>query len=449
MVPAQTLRVAIDAQVTPQRNGGVALALQALIRALGRLDDGHESYVLVVGSEEEAAYWDPVLSPNQRLTFTTNRSDPGRRRSLTRRVLKRVAQPVLPLAQGLFRAVNPHDHERRHWPEVPVSDGFYESLGCSLVHFPWQQFAVCALPTVFNPHDLQHLHYPEFFTTREIAWRETVYPAGCRFAHTVIVGSRWARQDVIRQYRVHPAKVQVIPEGAPSQFVLKPDEVFLREIKQKHRLDDAFVLYPAITWAHKNHLRLLEALAHLRDSRGHVVSLVCTGSLHKSFWPSIEARMRELDLESQVRFLGFVPDAELRAIQRLATCLVLPSLFEASSLPIFDAWEAGVPVASSSATALPDQIGDAGLLFDPHDVAAMAHAIETLLGSESTREELRKRGTRRLKDFDWNRTAKAYRAVYRRVARRPLSDEDRGLLSWDWMRHPRARRENAPQSSTL
>jgi glycosyltransferase involved in cell wall biosynthesis len=93
-------------------------------------------------------------------------------------------------------------------------------------------------------------------------------------------------------------------------------------------------------------------------------------------------------------------------------------------------------VASSNATALPDQVLDAGLLFDPLDVPAMADAISRLATDADLRDDLREKGRRRVKDFDWDRTARAYRAVYRRAANCTLTDEDRWLLSWDWMREP-------------
>jgi glycogen synthase len=85
---------------------------------------------------------------------------------------------------------------------------------------------------------------------------------------------------------------------------------------------------------------------------------------------------------------------------------------------------------------MPDQVGDAGLLFDAADVRAIADAIQRMASDDRLRKELIARGRRRVKDFDWTRTAKAYRAVYRRAAGAPLDEEDRWLLSWDWMRFP-------------
>jgi glycosyltransferase involved in cell wall biosynthesis len=206
-------------------------------------------------------------------------------------------------------------------------------------------------------------------------------------------------------------------------------------VRERYGLPERFALYPNNTWPHKNHLRLLEALAWLRDRKGMLVPLICTGARHESSWPRLQARVQELGLTDRVRFLGFVSETDLRALYQMARCVVVASLFEANSLPIFEAWAEGTPVASSNVTALPEQVGDAGLLFDPNDPAAIGEAIGRIFGDDALCADLAAKGRRRLADFDWARTATGYRAVYRKVANRPLSDEDRAVLAHDWMRN--------------
>ena len=210
--------------------------------------------------------------------------------------------------------------------------------------------------------------------------------------------------------------------------------MFLTEILNKYRIEQPFAFYPANTWPHKQHIALLEAIAHLRDKHKIVIRLVCTGSRYESHWSEINTCMERLNLSEQVKFLGFVPDDDLRALYRLSQFLIQPSLFEASSLPIFEAWLEGVPVACSNVSALPDQVKDAALLFDPHSVESIADAMRKLSADPGLRQELQASGFRRLKNFDLGRTSKALRAVYRRAARFPLTGEDRWLLNWDWMR---------------
>jgi glycosyltransferase involved in cell wall biosynthesis len=426
------LQVAIAAEAGPGGSGGVARFLGSLIHALGKLRDGDEEYAIVVPTEAHRAWLQPLLGPSQRIVFEPDlhREVERRRaqtggRSLAARV-KWALGPLLPAARKLQRLVN----LPRQWPEVPVSDGAWELLGCDVLHIANQPFFLCAIPTVYNPHDLQHLHFPQFFSPDTIAWRETLFPAGCHFANTVVVGSQWVKDDVVRRYRVHPDKVQVIFEAPTTEADQEPTEGELAAVGQRYAITGPFALYPAMTWPHKNHIRLLEALALLRD-RGRVVSLICTGQKRPDVWPHIERCIQELGLSAQVRFLGLVPDRDLKALFGLAQFLIFPTLLEAISLPIFEAWLAGLPVACSNITALPEQVGEAALKFDPTSVEAIAHAVATMAGDADLRRELRRLGHQRVKDFTWERTAKAYRAVYRRVGGFPLTEEDRWLLSRD------------------
>ena len=428
----ERLRVAIDAaEVLPERNGGVAQAIQGLVHALGELDDGPEDYLIIVDSENQIDWLRPFTAANQQFVVKPKSSSPPADRLSPRTVLR-------PVTRYLRKHLN---GKSRQWPEVPISNGFYESLGSQVVHFPHQSFILCGLPSIYTPHDLQHLHYPEFFSAPSIAWRETIYRGGCRFAQTVAVASQWIKQDVLRQYGLPPDKVQIIPWGAPTQTVPEPSPEDLVRVQQKYQLPQPFAIYPAMTWPHKNHLALFQALAHLR-SQGVTVQLVATGSRYAPFWPQITASLEALSLESQVKFLGFIPDEDMRAVYRLSQFLVMPTLFESDSFPIYEAWLDGVPVACSNVCALPDQVMDAALVFDPENVQSMANAIARLTNEASLRNDLRERGFGRLGEFNWEYTGKAYRAVYRRLTHRRLTDEERWLLAWDWMREPHKQRES-------
>jgi glycosyltransferase involved in cell wall biosynthesis len=399
----------------------VGQAIRSLLSDLSNLTDGAEMYKVIVKSEKQAEPLRPLLGPNQQIVIK-----PAQQLTRSQRLMKRV-RPW---------SVKTGDKRFRRWPEVPISDGFYEGIGCEVIHFMNQlDYVVSNLPTVYNPHDLQHLHYPQFWSAAEIAQREVVYRAGCQLARTVVVGSQWIKDDLVKQYQIDPHKVQVIPEGPPTQSIAAPSTQEQAAVLKKFELQQPFAIYPAVTWEHKNHIRLLEALAHLRDVRGLNIRLVCTGSQY-SFWPQIKRRISELNLEPQIKFLGFVTEPDLRALYRLSQFLVMPTLFEAISLPIFEAWLEGVPVTCSDATALPEQVLDAALKFDPESIQSIANAVEQLAVNEKLRAELRTRGAQRLLDFDCERTARAYRAVYRRAARRPLSEDDRHLLNWNWMQRP-------------
>jgi len=418
------MRIAINAQIVPGLGtGGVESFVMKLVYGLGQLDDGPEEYI-IIGDWQAPDWLTPYLGSNQRIVC--------RPKTMESSLAQRLG-PLLPVAAKGRRLARQFlgVTQAASSSQAPVSDGFYESLGCDVIHFPYQAFAICALPSVYNPHDLQHLHYPQFFTPSQIAWREVIYPAGCHFTNTIAVGSEWVKQDIIDHYRVNPDKVQVIPGSPLMQTDTEPSHA---DVALKYQLQLPFALYPAVTWEHKNHIRLIEAIASLR-TQGIRLNLVCTG-YQNDFYERIRERLVALNLQEQVRFLGLVPREDLQALYRLARFVVVPSLFEAASGPIFEAWQEGAPVTCSTVTSLPDQVGDAALLFDPLSVDSIADALTQMALDNALLRTLRQRGQRRLLDFSLERTARAYRAVYRRVAGVPLSEEDEYLLSWDWMREP-------------
>jgi len=414
------LKVGIIVDVEPGIHGGIATALRSLITALGKLE-GPETYVLIVESQTQIDWLSP-LAPNQMFEL---------RPALTEGAVKKGIR----LAKGAVKKALGRDG-RASWPVVPVSDGYLESLGLDVLHQPTQGFTYCAIPTVYNPHDLQHLHYPQFFDIADLTWRETIYRAACRTSQAIIVNSQWIKDDVVAQFAVSPDKVQIIPEAAPTQLLAEVSDEDKAATRAKYALPERYIFYPNNTWPHKNHLRLFEAMAWLRDEKGITVPLVSTGARHEPSREKLDSRIRELGLENQVQLLGFVSSAELRAIYQMARCLVVPSLFEANSLPIFEAWAEGIPVASSNVTALPEQVGDAGLLFDPMDPQDMGTVIQRIFTDDALCADLIAKGKVRLSDFDFLRTARANRATYRRAAGRRLDEADTALLANDWMRNP-------------
>jgi glycosyltransferase involved in cell wall biosynthesis len=297
---------------------------------------------------------------------------------------------------------------------------YLDTLGCDVVHFPYQDFHPTAAPSIFNPHDLQHRHYPEFFNPAELRWRETLYGPACRAAHTVVVASQFVKQDLIDAFALDAAKIRVIPwaplpiDPGPPQPTASPAQ--------------PFALYPAMLWEHKNHRRLLEAVALLRDTKGLRVHVVCTG-FKSDYWPVLKRQLISLGLTEQVTFPGVVPAPDLAALYRAAQFVIIPSLFEAASAPMLEAWQHGVPVACAAITSLPEQAGDAALLFDPTSVPEIASALERMTTDADLRNDLRARGTRRLQELDPIVTLKRYRAVYRQAAGVALQEEDRWLVA--------------------
>ena len=154
---------------------------------------------------------------------------------------------------------------------------------------------------------------------------------------------------------------------------------------------------------------------------------MCSGRLNE-FYPVIRRRVRDLGLTGQVRFVGFVPTAEVSALYRASRAVVFPTLFEGWGLPVSEAFVAGVPVACSRVTCLPEQAGGAAVLFDPESEADIARALAEVWCDEDVRARAVARGREVVARLSWDTTAEMFRALYRRVAGRPLSARDAAVL---------------------
>jgi glycosyltransferase involved in cell wall biosynthesis len=403
---ATPVRVAIDARLPAGVWGGVQQVVQGIASGFSALE-GDDEFLFLAGPGAED-WLAGRLGGGCRLVSV----DAGFGKTRARRAYDRVstASPrfglVLQQAQARASSV----------PAVPRSDGFVESLGVHLVHFALPQAFLTTVPSIYTPHDLLHLHHPEAMTKLHVAYRDRAYRAFSAQARVVLAMTEWGRTDLVQAFELPPSQVAVVP-WAP---VTGSGETNGSECSLPVDLPKQFLLYPAQTWPHKNHLGLLDALAVLRE-RGVIVPLVCTGVLNGHF-AAVRRRMETLGLGDQVRFLGYVREGELSALYAAATALVFPSRFEGWGLPVVEAFAHGLPVACSDATALPEVAGGAALLF-------RADAIARTWTDAALRADLVQRGRDRVALLGWDRTARILRALYRQVAGRPMTDEDRVLLA--------------------
>lgn len=421
------LQVLINAQMVPGGMwGGVEQFLMGLVHGLGRLPDGDEQYTLIT-TPENPDWLNPFMGPNQKVV-SPRRPMPAKPRLLDRP--KALLGPFRRPAGVLWRAARQRvSGGPRPQPAqtLPQSDGFLESLGGDIIHFPFQSFTRCALPSIYNPWDLQHLHFPQFFSDREIAFRQALYSAACHSAQAVVAPSCAVKSDLIKQYHLDAQKVYVVQCAPPAALYPSIPEQSPGALREKYRLPNSFGLFPAQTWPHKNHVKLLEAVRQLRDRNGITVNLLCPGRKN-DHWPVVSRRIDDLGLEKQVIFPGYVDLAESQAFYRLAQFVVFPSLFEGAGMPVIEAFRAGVPVTCSDIPPLREYGSNAVLTFDPNSVESIAASLARISSDEPLREQLRARGRERALLYTWERTAKTCRALYRQVARVSLTQEDLHLL---------------------
>jgi glycosyltransferase involved in cell wall biosynthesis len=268
------------------------------------------------------------------------------------------------------------------------------------------------VPSVVTIFDVQHLDLPDFFSAAERRYRRWAYEGAARRADVVVTASEHARRRLVESAGVAPERIEVVPLGIDHErFRPEPAESD-GPLLAGHELPDRFVVFPANLWPHKNHERLIEALA-LTVDRG--VALVLTGRRYGRA-KTLQDAMQRAGVEERVHHLGFVEPAAMPALYRRALGMVFPSLYEGFGTPPLEAMACGCPVAASPRASLAEICDDAALLFDPESPAAIAAAIDRVATDTELRATLRAAGLRRARQFDWAASAVRHTQIYERAA---------------------------------
>ncbi|MEH2487050.1 glycosyltransferase [Bradyrhizobium sp. AZCC 2230] len=286
--------------------------------------------------------------------------------------------------------------------------------GIDVVHFTStskRHLLLHELPFIITIFDGCHRDAPEFPEVRtfgEFERREILFRLASTKAVAVIVNASELIDDLCRRYAMERERAICIP-FSPSTYVSKsaPDAAADAAVLAKYRLEPGYLFYPAQFWPHKNHVTLLAALALLRE-RGITERLVLCGS-NRSGRDKIDLSIGTYGLSDQISIIGFVESAELGALYRGASALVMPTYFGPTNLPPLEAWAVGTPVIYPEA--FKAQAGDAAILFDYDDPRSLADAIVSLR-AEGTRARLSAAGHLRLAQF-----AEETKAGHREFAR--------------------------------
>lgn len=254
-------------------------------------------------------------------------------------------------------------------------------------------------PFVFTLHDMQECYYPNFFTKKELVLRWLLNRTLSRSANKIICESNFVKNDIVKFTRVNEGKVNVIQTPPPENFLnFKFNDKNFELIKEKYNLPEKFIFYPAQCWLHKNHIKLVEAFEIVAKKHKDIF-LVLTGSQSNNY-NTLVNRITELNLNERILHLGYIDYEDLSYFYKLSQFLVMPTLFESVSIPIYEAFSLEVPVCSSNVVALPEQVGDSGLIFDPLDINDMAEKMLLFIENEGLRIEKGKKGFESVTNFN-------------------------------------------------
>lgn len=252
-------------------------------------------------------------------------------------------------------------------------------------------------PQVVTLHDTIPLVHPELFGRLALVFRHLV-PRLIRASAAVVAVSESTRRDLERFYpdALEGREVHVVYQGYREDTFrrLAPERV--AEVRRRYGLG-RYLLAVGEARPYKNFRRLVEAFAALPPDG---TELAVVGRRHKDD-PGLEALPAALGAGDRVRFLGFVPDADLAALYNGAEALVFPSTYEGFGIPPLEAMACGCPVVCSRTSSLPEVCGEAALYVDPLRTEDLARGIAALTRDPALREELRERGRERAKGFSF------------------------------------------------
>jgi len=264
------------------------------------------------------------------------------------------------------------------------------SQNCDLWVFPSQDIWSYSLPikSISVVHDLMHRYerkFPEAGSKKEFKFREIHYQRTCDKSAGILVDSELGKQQLIESYNVENEKVHILPFIAPKYIYQQNKSGVIG-----YDLPSKYIFYPAQFWEHKNHKNLVEAGSILKNKIPDL-KMVFVGAPNNGYNKLVNL-IKDLKLEDMFIFLDHIPDEYMGYLYRNARALVMPTYFGPTNIPPLEAFATGCPVAISNVYAIPEQIGEAGLLFDPNSSKEIADTVYKLWNDDNLCKKLCTKG---------------------------------------------------------
>ena len=291
------------------------------------------------------------------------------------------------------------DHIKNVISKVNPYQNILEKDKIVIFHVPVQYSPIYKpnVPVIVTMHDIQEYHFPQYFSLKDRLHRYINNKFSIYDSEHIFVSFEHVKKDIIKYFKIDSDKISVCPPPFATNWFLNRNEADWNQIQQKYNIKKDYLLYPAATWEHKNHITLLEAVKQIRVE-GLNIELICTGNKTK-YYSIIFKKIERLKLSDAVHFLGIVPEEDLISLYKNSSLVVIPSLYEAGSGPLYEAMRYQVPVICSNVTSLPDTVGNNEFLFDPKDVDALAKQIKRGLKDVDFRQKNIENSKQRMEYF--------------------------------------------------
>lgn len=299
--------------------------------------------------------------------------------------------------------------EQAVWPLQARRDGL------SLMHsmaFAMPRLAPC--PVVVTIYDLSFIENPEAYPAAQRRYLENETAHSCQHAARLVAISESGRRDIHRIYGVPLERIDVVTPGVSEAYEPLPASQ-VAAFRQRKELPQSFILHVGTLQPRKNIPTLLEAVARLSRPEVPLVLVGGKGWIYEDIFARVEA----LGLTGQVRFAGYVEDAELPLWYNAAAVLAFPSLYEGFGMPVADALACGTPVVAAATSSLPEAGGDVALYFEPRDANELTERLRQALDDPAVRHKARTAGPAHAARFSWARSGAELAAIYQRASAEP------------------------------
>ena len=270
---------------------------------------------------------------------------------------------------------------------------------------------------VLTVHDLTWRRYPETMAWGNRIVHRLLAERSVREADKIMAVSASTKRDLELLLGVSPTKVEVVHQGVSPHFHPHDPAEAARYIAGKFGVSEKYICAVGTVEPRKNLAALVEAIGVLKRQGKLTHPLVVAGAKGWGKSRIAESTLKWKLTERDVKFLGFIPDEDLRLLYSGAALFIIPSVYEGFGLPLLEAMACGAAVASSNCSSLPEVVGDCGLCFDPASVDEIASTIDRALSQPGLRQELAKRGAQRARQFTCDACARAILRIFEMEAK--------------------------------
>ncbi len=310
-------------------------------------------------------------------------------------------------------------HVGKVWFEQRGFPGACTAVHADIAHIPyWGGPLRSPIPQVVTVHDLTTMLVPEYRRKASARLYNALVSASARGADHIITDSYASKEEIITHLHIAPEKITPIHLAVTADYRPQPNSLLDMAVMRKYDLPDFYVLYLGGYELHKNVTTLLLAWTYVGQALGDEYPLILAGQKPETVsdsYPDYEGYIQKLGIGEYVRWIGYVDEGDKPSLYRNAETFVFPSRREGFGLPVLEALACGTPVVTTSATSLPEVVGEAGFAIDPDDARGMAGAIIATIVQDDLAKELRATAVTQAAKFSWEDTAVKTLQVYDEV----------------------------------